>query len=277
MGKRRRPRPWPPARWQEHGRRRGLSHGDSSPGILRRVTSSPDRRWESATEWPLTISAVAFLAAYAWPILDSGLASPWSTLCLVVTWGTWALFALDYLVRLALAEDRAHFLRRNLVDLTVIVLPLVRPLRLLRLLTALNAPNRRAGGSLRGRVAVYVVGSTILVLFVAALAVLDAERDKPGANIVNFPDALWWSITTVSTVGYGDRFPVSGAGRLIAAGLMVAGIALLGVVTASLASWLISKVREVQEDSQAATRRDVTALTAEVAPLRRDLSTLHRT
>jgi len=58
---------------------------------------------------------------------------------------------------------------------------------------------------------------------------------------------------------------------------MVAGIALLGVVTASLASWLISKVREVQEDSQAATRRDVTALTAEVAPLRRDLSTLHRT
>lgn len=149
------------------------------------------------------------------------------------------------------------------------------------------APAASADGTERpessgGRVAArqsgrLVVGSTILVLFVAALAVLDAERDKPGANIVNFPDALWWSITTVSTVGYGDRFPVSGAGRLIAAGLMVAGIALLGVVTASLASWLISKVREVQEDSQAATRRDVTALTAEVAPLRRDLSTLHRT
>lgn len=82
---------------------------------------------------------------------------------------------------------------------------------------------------------------------------------------------------TVSTVGYGDRFPVTGAGRLIAAGLMVAGIALLGVVTASLASWQISKVREVQEDSQAATRRDVAALAAEVAALRRDLLALHKT
>ncbi len=86
-------------------------------------------------------------------------------------------------------------------------------------------------------------------------------------------------MTTVSTVGYGDRFPLTGTGRFVAAGLMLAGIALLGVVTASLASWLLERVAEVEEASQAATRRDVEELTAEVAALREALSdsgTQHR-
>lgn len=71
----------------------------------------------------------------------------------------------------------------------------------------------------------------------------------------------------MTTVGYGDQFPVTDTGRLVAAGLMLAGIALLGVVTASLASWLIERVAQVEEESQAATRRDVAALTAQVAAL----------
>jgi voltage-gated potassium channel len=69
-----------------------------------------------------------------------------------------------------------------------------------------------------------------LVLFVAALAVLQAERGHPGGNIESFGDALWWAVTTVTTVGYGDRFPVTTTGRFVAGGLMLAGIALLGVV-----------------------------------------------
>ncbi len=181
---------------------------------------------------------------------------------------TWLLFALDYIARLALSVDRWQFVRTNLLDLAVIALPLLRPLRLLRLVMLLNVLNRRAGGSLRGRVAVYVAGATSLVLFVSALAVLDAERGAEDANIATFGDALWWAMTTVSTVGYGDRFPVTETGRLVAGGLMLAGIALLGVVTASLASWLIERVQQVEEESQAATRRDVAALTAEVAALR---------
>jgi voltage-gated potassium channel len=103
------------------------------------------------------------------------------------------------------------------------------------------------------------------VLFVSSLAVLSAERGKRGSNIESFADALWWSMTTVTTVGYGDQFPVTGTGRWVAASLMLAGIALLGVVTASVASWLIERVQEVQETSQAATRHDVEALTAEIA------------
>ena len=72
---------------------------------------------------------------------------------------------------------------------------------------------------------------------------LDNERGKPGANIETFGDAVWWAMTTVTTVGYGDRYPVTGMGRVIAGAVMVAGIALLGTVTATLASWLIDQVR----------------------------------
>lgn len=229
-------------------------------------------RWERLAEWPLTFVALLFLGAYAWPILDLDLSGAWVSACRATTWTAWGLFALDYAARLVLSRDRGWFVRHNIVDLTVVALPILRPLRLLRLVTLLTVLNRHAGGSLRGRVAVYVVGSTTLVLFIASLAVLDAERGAEGSNIGTFEDALWWAMTTVTTVGYGDRFPISEAGRLVAGGLMLAGIALLGVVTASLASWLIERVTEVEEESQAATRRDVVALTEEVSGLREEIA-----
>lgn len=213
-------------------------------------------------------AALLFLAAYAAPIIEPDLPSSSVRAAAWIVTGTWALFAVDYLVRLALATRRWRFVRRHPLDLAVVALPLLRPLRLLRLLTLLSFVNRRARSSLRGRVIAYVAGLTTLVLLLASLAVLDAERGREGANIAGFGDALWWSATTVTTVGYGDRFPVTGTGRLIAVALMLAGIALLGVVTAAFASWLIERVAEVAEVEQAATRQDLEALTAEVAALR---------
>ena len=103
---------------------------------------------------------------------------------------------------------------------------------------------------------------------------IEAERGDPDANITTFGDALWWAMTTVTTVGYGDRFPVTTSGRFVAAGLMLAGIALLGIVTASLATWLIHRIRQVEEESEAATRRDVAALTSEVRALRDEIARL---
>jgi voltage-gated potassium channel len=172
--------------------------------------------------------------------------------------------------------DRRLILRSSVVDLIVIVLPFLRPLRVLRLVTLLGVLNRRVASSLRGQIAVYVTGATSLVIFCAALAVLDAERGRPGANITTFGDAVWWATTTVTTVGYGDRYPTTGQGRLIAGLLMIGGIALLGVVTASLASWLLDRVREVAEESRLATRRDIHALSQQVAELKTELQTLHR-
>lgn len=225
------------------------------------------RRWEQAGEWPLTVAALAFLLAYAWPILDPGLSRAWRTSTEVVSWLAWAMFAADYVVRLSLSERRRTFVRANLVDLAVVALPLLRPLRLLRLVTLLAVLNRKAGGSLRGRVSVYVAGAALMTMFVAALAVLDAERDAPGATIRDFGDAVWWAAVTMTTVGYGDRYPVTTEGRLVAAGLMVAGIALIGIITATFASWLIDRVQEIEETTRTATRRDVQALSEQIAEL----------
>jgi voltage-gated potassium channel len=229
-------------------------------------------QWEHRTEWPLTLLAVVFLLAYALPILEPDLTSPVVQACELATWIAWAAFAVDYAARLGLSLRRWAFVRGNLLDLAVVVLPLLRPLRLLRLVTLLSVLNRAVGGSLRGRVAVYVGGATALVLFVAGLAILDAERQGSDPNMTSFGDAVWWAATTVTTVGYGDRFPTTVSGRFIAVGLMPAGIALLGIVTASFASWLLDKVREVEGDAQAATRRDSAALTAEVRALRQELA-----
>lgn len=235
------------------------------------LDESRRERWEAAADWPLTVIAVLFVAAYAWPILDPALSTPWSGMCQLITWGAWAAFAADYTARLILAADRRWFVRKNPLDLATVVLPLLRPLRLLRVVRVLSALNRAAGSSLRGRVAVYVFGATALVVFVASLAVLDAERGHPDANITSFDDALWWCFATVTTVGYGDRFPVTGTGRLVAVGLMLAGIALIGVVTASFASWLLERVEDVEEESRAATRRDLEALRHEIAMLRNEV------
>jgi voltage-gated potassium channel len=231
-------------------------------------------RWEDATDWILTTAAILFLVAYAWPIIDPDLVAPWPTLLAWVTRIAWVWFAVDYLARFWLSDQRRRFVRTHLLDLAVIVLPLLRPLRLLRLVTLLNVLNRHAGRSLRGRVAVYVVGATSLLMFVAALAVLDVERGQPEANIDGFGDALWWSFATVTTVGYGDRFPVTGEGRAVAAGLMLTGIALLGVITATFASWLVERVQQAGEESESVTRRDLQALTAEVRRLRATVAEL---
>ncbi|MGN2638430.1 potassium channel family protein [Nocardia takedensis] len=186
-------------------------------------------------------------------------------------------FALDYAVRWYLARPRWRWFYRHLHEFAIVVLPMLRPLRLLRLLTMLNVLQRSVGGALRGQVIAYTAGATLLLIYVASLAMLDAERDAERANITTFPDALWWSTATVTTVGYGDFAPVTGTGRLIAVGLMLGGIALLGVVTATLASWIIQQVAEQDEANQSATRAQVAELTTQIAALRAEQTTRHRT
>lgn len=228
--------------------------------------------WERRTEWPLVAAALLFLLGYAIPILVPGIPPVVRSVCTVVLVATWALFVVDLLGRVWLAERRGNYLLRHIPDLVVLMVPVLRPLRLLRLLVLVKVLNRQAGNALRGKVAIYVGGAAVTVIFCAALAVLDAERGHPGANINTFGDAVWWAVTTVMTVGYGDRYPVTVEGRFVAVGLMTAGIALIGVVTASFATWLIDRVRQVEAESRAATAADVNALRAEMIALREQLA-----
>jgi voltage-gated potassium channel len=116
------------------------------------------------------------------------------------------------------------------------------------------------GGAIRGRVIVYTACSVVLLVYVASLAILDAERYEPDSKITTFGDALWWSVTTITTVGYGDLSPVTGIGRVIAVTLMIGGISLVGVVTATLASWIVQRVAEEDTAKQAATTAQIDAL-----------------
>lgn len=227
-------------------------------------------RWNRITEWPLTGFAILFLATYAWQVIGDA-AGSFKMITDAILNLTWIVFVIDYLVSLILAKRRWHWFSHHLLDLAIVALPLLRPLRLLRLVTLLRVLQRVAGTALRGRIVVYVAGAVTLLVFVAALAELDQERHAPGASIVTFGDGIWWAVVTVTTVGYGDLYPVTDIGRLIAVAVMVAGIALIGVVTATLASWIVERVALKDEAEQASTRRQVSELANEVRALRQML------
>lgn len=223
--------------------------------------------YERRTQIPLIVLAAAFLVVYAWPILDPGLPAAARTACSWVGVAVWVAFGADYVARLWLAADKWAFVRRNWLDLVILTLPLLRPLRLLRAVIALRAIGRRGVVWARGKVVAAIGAAVAATGAVAALAVLDAERANPDANIQTYADALWWAISTITTVGYGDRFPTTTEGRMVAAVLMVSGIGLLGVVTASLASWFVERVGAVARAEQS-TQAKLDALTAEVQALR---------
>ncbi|WP_090009324.1 potassium channel family protein [Lentzea albidocapillata] len=227
-------------------------------------------RWERKVEWPLTALAVVFLAAYAWQVLDDHGAMHFTLE--IVLWLVWVVFAAEFVMRLTLAQNKLKFLRTHIFDLAAVVLPMVRQLRVLRLITVITLLNKKFQHKIRQRVGIYVAGVTVIVAFCASLAVLDAERHAENASITTFGDALWWTLTTMSTVGYGDRYPVTGEGRLVAGLLMVGGIALLGVITGTIASWLVEKLRGVEE-AELETAQELRHLRAEIAELRKELDT----
>ncbi|WP_329547853.1 potassium channel family protein [Streptomyces sp. NBC_01356] len=232
-------------------------------------------RWERRTQRPLLGFALAFAVAYAVPIVWPGAGHDVSSVCTAVEWVVWGAFAADYTARLLLAEERKEFVRTHWLDLIAVVLPLVQPIRLLRLVSTLLLVGQRARIASQIQLTTYVAGSVVGLLMFGSLAVLSVERESPNGNIKTLGDAVWWSFTTMTTVGYGDHAPTTGLGRILAVGLMLSGIALLGVVTANIAAWFISRFEmdDVEERRQTAA---ITALTEEVRALRAEVAALSR-
>ncbi|QRY62049.1 potassium channel family protein [Gordonia sp. PDNC005] len=226
--------------------------------------------WERHSEPVLAAAAVAFLIAYDAPIVKSDLSPGWQSACTAATIVAWIIFALDYVARLILTGDKRYFIRHNWFDALILAMPVLRPLRALRLVALLSIAHRAGTNTLRGRVVTYAAGGTTLLLILSSLAITDAERGQPGATINGIGDGLWWSITTMTTVGYGDRYPVTASGRFIAAALMLAGIALLGVVTATVASWLIERIDDAKKQ-EATTQALVNELRIEIERLHKRL------
>ena len=83
-----------------------------------------------------------------------------------------------------------------------------------------------------------------MMIIIMGAAVLDIERNAPGSNIHTPMDALWWGLVTITTIGYGDKFPVTTEGRLVAGVLIIFGVAMISTITASFAAWILSQNEE---------------------------------
>lgn len=169
------------------------------------------------------------------------------------------VFFIEFCVRFAKAENKLQFMRWGWIDLiasipTIDALRAGRLLRLIRLLRVVRAFRsihnlfhyvfqNKAKGALTSA----SLTAILLVIF-SAIAILQVETD-PNSNIKTAEDAIWWAYVTITTVGYGDKFPVTTEGRIIAAILMTAGVGLFGTFTAYVASWFVVENKVAQEET----------------------------
>lgn len=168
------------------------------------------------------------------------------------------VFLLDFATRFYRAEHKLKFMQWGWIDLVSSIPTLdfmragrmLRLIRLLRILRAFRSTKhlvqhifrRRTQGALTAAAIIAV----LMILF-SSIAILQVEVDA-NSNIKTAEDASWWAYVTITTVGYGDKFPVTTEGRMIAALLMTVGVGLFGTFTAYLASWFVGETKIERED-----------------------------
>lgn len=229
-----------------------------------RTTARDDElraRWESRTDPYLLALAAAMVPLIVGPYVSeiSDTVERWFLIGDIVIW---VVFALDLAVRAWLAENRRRFLLTHWAEVLIVIVPIFRPLRLLRLLLLLPRiseilKRRAVGGSL---------AAALIAIVLATISVALIERSG-GGQIGDWGTALWWALATVTTVGYGDVVPQTLVGRVIGSVLMFVGIGVFGVLTANVAAWFI----ESDDDAQRQILDELQSLRSEVESLRGDL------
>ena len=191
--------------------------------------------------WPLTIAALLFLVTYTIHVTAelTGIAA---VVTLTIISITYIMFLVDYLARLALSKPRGAWFRSHLAALGMVLVPALRPVRLLDTFTRIASFRRSAGATLRARLLIYGIGSALLLIWYISLLVLQFERHAPGATIDSFGDSVWWAFCTITTVGYGDYVPVTVPGRVAAVVLMAGGVVLVGLIVATISSSVVERV-----------------------------------
>jgi voltage-gated potassium channel len=180
----------------------------------------------ASTRTPLDVLALSTLWIVLVPPSDFGTSHDASTIALGVRIALSVVYAIDLAIRVALARRHANYLRHNLFSILVVLFP---PLRIIFSFRLIRSVFRR------GNIVTFLVAASALVLNGAIIVDL-FEREAPGSNIRTLGDSLWWAVTTVSTVGYGDYYPVTVGGKVVASFIMAIGILTVAVVTAQVAS-----------------------------------------
>lgn len=202
-------------------------------------------RWERRSRVPLILVGVVFIVTYSLYVLLPDQPSSLRAALLSVLLVVWVIFFADYAVRLAITPrgHRLQFVRHNVVDLLSVIVPVFRAFRVVALLHGIPYFRGRTPTVVRVEVITFAVAYAVLFVYFIALATLEAERGAPDATITSFGDAIWWACVTLTTVGYGDTYPVTIAGRVCAVLLMAGGVAIVGTASALVISYISERVR----------------------------------
>jgi voltage-gated potassium channel len=187
----------------------------------------------------LTALALCFLVAFSYPAFSENVTPFMKSLIDAVQWICWLAFALDLFYGIWKAENKKKYLKHHPLEIVSVLLPFLRPLRLMRVISFGGLAIQKVAVGRQIAITFKVVLTAFFVAYISAVQITIIERTVEGSNIKNFSDGLWWAVTTVTTVGYGDRYPTTTEGRFLAVLLMIMGISLVGVITASVAAWFV--------------------------------------
>ena len=219
---------------------------------------------------PMLLLAFLFLTFWSLTSIDVELPYDIGEVLLVVNAVIWIVLAVDMVVRIVLARSSWRYLIRHPLDVLAVVVPMLRPLKVLTVFTSGRQLLTSQGVVKTGQA---VLASAAVIVWVGAVMVLNFERGAPDASINSIGDALWWAVVTVTTVGYGDFAPVTVGARIVAACLMAVGIAIIGVVAASVAAWFVRISAEKDEEEEEAS---LSKNAAEIRRLSRQIDAIER-
>ncbi len=200
-------------------------------------------RIEDVTKYPMVLLGTAWLVIGV-IVLTTDVNHTASQALVAILFALWAIMLVEYLVRLVVSPDARGYVKRRWVEPATVMLPPLQGWRLVgieKMGLLVHEAELRLESILKHHSLFRVLLAAIATLVLGAWLVLLFEENTKGSNIHSYPDALWWAIVTVTTVGYGDRYPVSPGGRIVAAVLMLVGIGLIGVLTATVASVFIKE------------------------------------
>jgi voltage-gated potassium channel len=218
-------------------------------------------RFEEQTAWPMLVLSLLIVPLLIAPLVVE-LSPGADTTFFTLDWLIWAAFAVEYGIRLYLAPRKGEFVKHNVIDLVVVVVPFLRPLRVVRSARAIRLLRAARGGAflmrgldaiqdvLRHRKLHYTLLIALVVVVAAGLIISELERSAVDSNIKNVADGLWWAVSTITTVGYGDRFPVTAAGKGVAVVLMLVGVGLFGLLAGTLASFFVERGQQEEGSSE---------------------------
>jgi voltage-gated potassium channel len=200
-------------------------------------------RIERVTRFPMVLLGVAWLVI-AIVVLTTDVNGSASTVLVGTLFVLWVIVLVEYLVRLVVTPDTRGYLKRRWVEPATVIVPPLQGWHFVgmeKMSLLVHEGELRVESILKHHGLFRVLIAAAATLFIGAWLVLLFEENAKGSNIHNYPQALWWAIVTVTTVGYGDRYPVTEGGHAVAVILMLVGIGLIGVLTATVASVFIKE------------------------------------